>query len=78
MSIDGRTKSSDTISARLHSPYREWLAETVEKTGMKQAQIVRLFTMIGLDADMLGLSKRLTEIEKALKRLEAFLHDAVE
>ncbi len=78
MSKDGRTRSSDTISTRLHSPYREWLAARAEQTGLKKSHLLKLLVMIGLDADMLGVHERLKGIENEIRSLRKDFDEAVE
>ena len=71
-------RKSETISTRLHEPYYGWLTEFATQNGMKKSHVIKLFAMICLDADMLGMHERLKEIESALKGLRKDFNDAVE
>ena len=73
-----RIRKSETISTRLHEPYYGWLTEVATRNGMKKSHVLKLFAMICLDADMLGMHERLKEIERALKGLRKDFNDAVE
>ncbi len=71
-------RKSETISTRLHEPYYGWLTEFATQNGMKKSHVLKLFAMICLDADMLGMHERLKEIEKGLTSLRRDFNDAVE